>query len=417
MKQLFTLLTLLLLTFNFNAQDFDHLSPESIEDLFILENQPNSSITQVDLRSPFGLDSAYFYILPADELSQKRYFTYNDLGSTMSHSTIRLNTSNNVWENYRKLEYVRDANDIITVFTYFIADPNTLEWVADYRYDYTIDANGNRIQSVQSDWNSTTASFDDNLKWEYNFDTDNILIDRYISIWNANINDWGNFQYSTYTYDSDGKPLEEILQIWLLNTYNNNSKRVYEYDLDQNLISITYHNWDAVFLIWVNNLKVDFIYVNDILVAEYTYSWLELPSGFDWANDKLTQFSYDGNGNKTEDRYSVYNFDNEIWEGNRRWVYNYSDLETSTQTLKNTSLTCYLQNPLRTGEMINCQDLDWNKNYHLLLFNVSGKVLLEKSFQGDLEIELPSNLRNGMYFMNVLEEGRLVLKEKVVVID
>lgn len=417
MKQLFTLLTLLLIAFNFNAQDFDNLSPESIEDFFLLENQPNHSATQVDLRSPFRLDSAYFYPLPDDVLEQKRYYTYNDLGSLLSYYTLRLNTSNNVWENYRKVEYVRDANDNITQNTNFVADQNTFDWVPNYKFDYTIDANGNHIGSLLSNWNTTSSTFVNNLKWEYNLDADNILIDEYIYNWNVNNSDWDNSQYTEFTYDADGKLLEEVTQVWLLNVYNNYLKITYEYNMDNNLIRKTYLNWDPVYLIWDNLSKIEFINIDDVLVAQYGFLWAELPNGFDWANNTLTQFSHDGNGNITQALYSEYNFDNEMWEENRRWVYFYSDFDTPTKTPENTSLTCYLQNPIRTGEIINCQDLDWSKNYNLMLFDVSGKVLLEKNFRGDAKLELPSFLKSGMYFMNVMEEGKLVLKEKIVVID
>ncbi len=417
MKQLFTFLTFLFLFFNIQAQDFDNLSPKNIEELFFLENQMNSSPTQVELRNTFVVDSAHFYPLPLDELTQRRFYTYNDLGSTLSYYILRLNTSSNVWENYRKGEYVRDANDEIIVFTYFVVDPNTLEWVPDYKFDYTFDANGNRIQSLQSNWNTATSTFDQYLKWEYNFDTDNVLIDQYESIWNVNNNDWGNVQYSEYIYDSDGKLIEEIIQFWLLNTYTNNSKRIYEYDMEENLIKTTYQNWDPVFLTWVNNIKIDYIFVNDIVVAQYQYIWAELPSGFDWANQKLTQFSHDGNGNITQELFSEYNFDNEMWEEIRRWVYFFSDFDTPTETPEDTNITCYLQNPIRTGELINCQDLNQSKNYSLMLFDISGKLLLEKNFQGNIEIGLPSFFESGLYFMNMMEEGRLVLKKKLVVID
>ena len=67
--------------------------------------------------------------------------------------------------------------------------------------------------------------------------------------------------------------------------------------------------------------------------------------------------------------------------------------------------------------MINCQDLDFGKNYNLMLFDIYGKVLLEKNFKGDVTIELPSALESGMYFMNVLEEEKLVLKEKMIIVD
>jgi len=424
MKQLFTFLLFLLLTLNINAQslgifsidELDNLSPTEIEDQLFFQNRPNNSPTQVNLRTDFQLDSAYFYPLPEDVLNQKRYYSYNNLGSNLGHHTLRLNTITNVWENYRKVEDVRNADDQIITSTSFVADANTLEWVANNKFEYTLDANGNISQSIYSLWNTTTSSFDNKNRWEYTYDSDDVLITRHSYTWDAN-NDWAHTLLTNFTYDSNGNTTEQLTQIWLINIYNNYARQTYEYDSEQSLTKLTFQDWDPVYLTWINDFRFDYVIVNDVRVAEYVQDWIDPGTGFDWLSTSLVQYSHDANGNENQLLYSIYNFDNEMWEEYQRWTFFHSYLNSSTYTPGNTSLTCYLQNPIHTSEIINCQDLNLNKNYNLILFDLSGKVLLEKNFKGDIQIELPSTLESGMYFMNVLEDGKLVLKEKVVIVD
>lgn len=417
MKLLFTLLLPVLLSISTNAQFLDNHSIESIEDKFSFQKNYKNSVLQAKIRSPFILDSAYVYLLPTEQLVQKFHYSFNDLGSSLGYYILGFELSTNDWENQFKIEYERDINDqIITLFNYNV-NPNTFDWEEFLRFDYTWDANGNNIVSTYSQWNDVTSSFINNLKWEYNFDGSNLQIDSYTSIWY--MNDWTNHEYTTYTNDSDGNLSEEILQYWSSadGIYKNYLKWIYEYDTDQNLISKIYQDWDQVDSIWENTIKLDYIFENGRLTNYYNSSWVNSPSGFQWLAHYQTQYTFDSYGNNYQDFNSEYNFDNEMWEETLRFDYFYTDLETTVQTLEDISLTCHLQNPIQPGQIINCQDLDVSKNYTLILFDVSGKVLLEKSFKGDVEIVLPSFLESGMYFMNVLEDGRLVLKEKVVVID
>ena len=419
MKLLFTLLLPVLLSISTNAQFLDNHSIESIEDKFTFQKHSKILELQAEIRSPFLLDSAYAYILPTEQLVQKFYYSFNDLGSSLGYYILGFELSSNDWENQFKIEYERDINDqIITLFSYN-ANPITFDWEGDSRWDYTWDTNGNNIESIYSQWNDFTSSFVNSFKWEYNFDGNNMQIDTYTSIWDPNMNDWTNLEYTTYTNDSNGNVIEEIIQYWSSSNsiYTNYLKWIYEYDTDQNLISKIYQEWDQVDSIWENKYKLDYVFENGRLTNYYNSNWVNLPSGFQWLAHYQTQYTFDSYGNNYQDINSEYNFDNEMWEETFRYDYFYTDLETTVQTLDDTNLTCHLQNPIQTGEIINCQGLDVYTNYNLLLFDVSGKVLLKKTFQGDVEFELPYFLESGIYFMNVIENGELVLKEKVVIVD
>lgn len=426
MKQHFTLLLLLFFSLNINAQNISdytydelkNLSPEILQKLTFSKNPTPASSIQANQRTEYQLDSAYFFPLPDDVVEQKRYYNYNSLGSGIGNYTLRWNSSNNVWENYRKFDIGRDMNDQIISFTFFEANPSSLEWEVDTKVEYTLDNNGNPTQAIQLLWDEVSSSFVNTLRWEYNYNADTLIESRYSYVWDLGTSDWNNSLLTTYTYDSNKNVTEELTQIWLLNVYNNNSKRLYEYDTLQNRVRQTFQFWDEVFLVWNDNFRYNYIYVNDLFVARYTQLWADQGFGLDWVSSAVHQYSHDAAGNRTQDLYSEYNFDNEMWEENWRWEFYFSEFDpTHISTVEETTLNCIFQNPIRTGEIINCQDLTLDKKYNLIFFDLSGKILLEKNFQGDVDIELPSFLKSGVYFMNVLEEGGLVRKEKIVVID
>lgn len=120
--------------------------------------------------------------------------------------------------------------------------------------------------------------------------------------------------------------------------------------------------------------------------------------------------------NRTEETYQTYDANSDSWNDSRRWVYFFS-IYVSTENPLASSLSCLYENPIKAGQLINCQDLESNQEYQIYLFDLSGRVLLEKSFVGESEIRLPLQIEDGVYFLNVMTDGELAMREKIVIMN
>ena len=56
-----------------------------------------------------------------------------------------------------------------------------------------------------------------------------------------------------------------------------------------------------------------------------------------------------------------------------------------------------------------------NDDDQISIFDLFGRILLEKSFTREGEIQLPQQLQCGIYFMNVMNDGELAWREKIIV--
>ena len=415
MKQFFTLLALLCTTTFFAQTDLSQL-PEHVQQILDFDKQQRELISnQATIRNNFGIDSAYQYIYPSDEVNIRKYFTYNDIGLIMSSETIIFNPATNDWEYTVKSEIVRNADNLISQITNW--EYGTSDWELDSKNLFTYDAQGNQIDEIDQNWNSSSQVFVNSSRLKDTFDLDNNRLQSDLFFWQNG--DWSTTGRRLYNYDANnGLLLEEVREDFsvLNNSFTPFFKMTYAYDNNNLVNERVSESFDWNYGVWSNEQKEEFFYDNDgNLSSLYYYNWEETAATPDWVFDEFIAYTY-SDGNKVEDFHRVYDVNSDTWNDTRKWVYFFS-IATSIKTplASTATVSCLFQNPIQTGEIISCQDLESNKDYQILLFDVSGRVLLEKTFTGESKIHLPKQMQRGVYFMNIKQEGKLVLNKKIIV--
>jgi len=415
MKKLFTLFTFtLFFTLSAHAQSFSNL-PTDIADFLKNNPLPESPVKalQAELRNLFQLDSVLLYShdeFQDSTLGNVQRFTYDIKGRTTGYTAL------NIFENEIKREYTYDDNDnLLTDYTYELNDSI---WTNFSRRTNTYDAENNLILTIYEQIPFGQDTIQNKSKTSFTFNTDGNIISSILESWDEDLNEWVNDNRSFYSYDSEGKQTNETTESWnsVVGEYRLSSKLDSEYDALGQLIYELRQNYNFSDSSWINLIQESYTYdaFGNLIRATGDY-W---PSGA-WEPVYKVDRYFDVFNNLTLDRTFVLNplFNNEVLLAGSR-AYFYSELETSTNELAEVSpLSCQLQNPLSSNNAIICEDGGLNAAYQISIFDISGKIVLEKFFEGNTNFNLPSSLETGMYFMNVWSAGEIVFREKIVVTD
>ncbi len=415
MKKLFTLFTFtLFFTLSAQAQSFSNL-PTDIADFLKNNPLPESPIKalQVELRSPFQLDSVLFYShnqFQDSTLENVQLFTYDIKGRTTGYTAL------NVLGNEIKSEYTYDDND--NLLTDYIYEWNNSIWRIVSRRTNTYDAEDNLTLTIYEDIPFGQNMIQNKNKTSFTFNADGNIISSIFESWDENLNNWVNDNRSYYSYDSEGKRTNQTTENWnsVVSEFRLFSKLDLEYDALGQLIYELRQTYNFSNSIWTNTIQEFYTYDTFGNLIRLTSDYW---SSGAWEPVQKIDRYFDVFNNLTLDRTFVLNplFNNQVLlEGSK--AYFYSELETSTNELAEVSpLSCQFQNPLSSNNAIICEDGGLDATYQISIFDISGKIVLAKFFEGNTNFNLPSSLETGMYFINVWSAGEIVFREKIVVTD
>ncbi len=270
-----------------------------------------------------------------------------------------------------------------------------IAWYPIYKYYVVSRSNtGKKIQSVkQKRQNNTWTPYE---QYFYSYGYGDSLISKITQQWDSTQNKWINSKKIEYRYDSITGNLLEFIEYGWLNIWTPSSRILYAYDSVGNNTSVTYQNYDFFFG-WKNDSRWTHVYnaagkVTESINQEwnnsnsdwenrykYTYSY-DPNSGkktevfyFTWNNGgwgivKWRElFSYDSNGNLTEQKRQNYILmpppNLPIWRNESRYTHTY---------VNNKLMESVKQNWDTTGNV-------WrNERRNLFSYNTNGKQILQK---------------------------------------
>jgi hypothetical protein len=190
------------------------------------------------------------------------------------------------------------------------------------------------------------------LKITYIYNADNVSIGNDVYEINTDGTTWDLKKHTALTYNSDDLVGVEIVSNWNGTILTNNKKTEYTYNSDLSINTKTFSNWNTTSNSWeyastkqyiynsgllsqiltlnivtaINYSKRDYIYNTNILTRIERTNWDE--SSNDWETNpwKKREYSYDIDGNLTED-IEYYDFERDgVWEvGDVRYEYSYDN--------------------------------------------------------------------------------------------
>jgi hypothetical protein len=245
-------------------------------------------------------------------------------------TSINQEWNGNVWVNISKTDYVYNSDGKVTEkksFTWtgsswnnstreiFIFDTGTglllsyqselgngNGWINSFLTQFSYNGSKQLIVQVDRKWisNSWTNFSKDTLIY-----SGNNVAEFINQIWIDSLSSWQNFFKRSRTY-SGNNPVEDVFQYWKNNIWENNSKRISQYDINSNRTNFEVSFWDGN--LWKVNYQYQYQYdQSNNLISEQYQTW----NGSAWQNIYLDAYEYDSLNNQT--LYLSQEWSNNAW--------------------------------------------------------------------------------------------------------
>lgn len=403
------------------------------------------------------------------------YYHYDSYGQIDTSWYLNYNQNNNSFSSGNKSFYSYNSSNQVLQSTNQTWDTLSLGWVNSYLMQYTYLTNDQLSEQLTQIWDTSQSNWVNSQKNEYSYNTSGFATG-YISYnWNGTSSQWVPSMQAIYTNSSSGLPLQKLYQQWNPATSNwlNSSLDLYQYNTSSQVLQSTDELWNSNSSVWVNNwMQTNSYFINGIQDTMYQYYWN--PNNSDWMisyfsrNDSLGYtmeyysksidwttytyisgyrllyfynsqnqpteyqhydlnlvtnnwdlsshhlYTYDGNGNNTEELDQIYNDTTSTYENEFKVDHFYSFTTGITEKYRNNSM-CYYANPLPKGEPIQCQDLQSGKDYRVSLYSVKGQLVYSTVIHAGESLFLPQTLTEGVYLLQIFGDGQLISQGKIII--
>jgi hypothetical protein len=256
-------------------------------------------------------------------------------------------------------------------------------WIQTLKYDYTVDANGNRTQQIQAAYDTAATQWTERSKTDYAFDANNHITQIITSSFNNNTNGWTNSTKYDYSVDNNGNTIQEITASWDIRTnrWVNISKTDKTFNSADRPTTQIYYQWNTTTSAWAKLNKYEFVYDNyNHLTQSTMYAW-------NWLTGTNWEFEY------------AFYYNNYYQQGT-----------INIQYLPNNDLVKIFPNP--TTNVIQLQPHTTNTPLHFQLVDMQGRVLMEQTIYQQQVIDI-HHLAAGVYGYtihtnNQIQRGKII---------
>lgn len=337
------------------------------------------------------------------------------------------------WVNETRIAYQYNSNQQATKDLTQEWDGSA--WVNYRKISREFNGNGDRILQLTQNWNGANWVDDRRTLYEYdgNYNETRSLTQK----WDGA--EWDNlFQYLT-SYNAENLADSVLNQNWIVGAWVNFNLTINQYDAYQQLVHYEWKSWDSDNGVWINNRQFTQEFdANGNQTLRLVKRWI---SG-NWANDSQSIYEYDGDGNRihallqdwdnsswVNTDYITYEIDafgntilflNQIWNGaewenNYRVVYYFQIISAHPELPPFPGILSVYPNPSE-GPLV----MDFGKkqlqNGIIRLYHSSGKLVHTQPVpQGVTGLQLFASLPEGVYHLQLLEDGVPVGQARVVI--
>jgi len=299
MKQIFTLMAVLLISLATSAQSTFLKSTEGLK-------------LRLD-----SMENNYWDAYREQWDTTRYYYDYNTSGQMILYYSTWVDNSSGELLGDSRYEYSYNADGSMAEHLDLEWNEDADDWEKHRRVVYAYDEDGNQIGYVSNRWNETNELWT-RIDSSYNVYNDEGLLSEYTGYeWKTDR--WVIRYYSTYTYEEHGWLNEHIYRMWYedVQEWKNNIKWVYSWNAEGQMLSKFRYDQEVYEGPWLEYYKMEKIYdAENLLLTTNSVSW----KTDHWEIYQTDTMDYEGSGLLTEDR--AYQLD----EGNMRpdHIYTYS---------------------------------------------------------------------------------------------
>lgn len=350
---------------------------------------------------------------------EKTTYTYNSNGLVAEMISFDWDDDSNDWENSGKTSMEYNSNNLPVLFVGFMWDPDSSEyfkWLrariisynADNNYtetvydvwdsdnnewiegafgsgNYTYDANGLLILSIE-------VVMGDKYKTENTYDGQENLIKEVESDWDEDSARWILSYKTEYAYQAEGSGWNEVNYEWNSDNsdWDKTSKTIYTFDTDGNLVSRVDLMWNESSNDWENSVKEENVCDNN-----YSVSDLILPEDCEICDNQIHKI--------TEKKYFSWDNSTTKWDYGGSAIAYYSEHDYTAAAIFNQESVTLFPNPatefvtVKLSNGVNAAQFD--------MFDIRGQKVLSKQVENNQKITL-SELSSGIYFYNLISENK-----------
>lgn len=386
---------------------------------------------------------------------QKERYSYNkqNLIDTIFINTLYISRDSAKYSKFRVKTYTN--NLILSDIEYSLSKLDN-SWYEGRRYDYEYNDKGWLINEI------TDSSY--RLHYEYNEDS---LLTRLQDQFKTSNGNWGNFITITYQYDNNKNLIRRtdsnndgaVETLYFYDALNRRikdstttmdiwgafpqSKTIYEYDnqnrltaryyynslgycFDRNLFSyhsngqLEEYNWqnrDSLTGPWQNRTKNYDLFNSADQIIE-SYKDLVWDRQFnDWKYGRKIINQYNDFGLKSEMTQTTRgdNFQNSFPFKDSKEQWFYSEKEVIIPELPPIEENCPFLNPYLPFTTVHCENWELYTEYQLQVYSIDGRFVYNKNFIGCDGFRVEKQLNKGWYVFLVLENGKPIQKQKILV--
>ncbi len=423
------------------------------------------------------LDSAYYdvgVVLTEDfENQQRRYYRAYDEQNRPLVIDNQRQVSDNVWENWRRLEYTySDAGDLTQLITSAWQESSE-SWVPIKGRNYSYDQDGNMIGRQEVVATQMGEPPVHTRRWQYVYEGPGVQTEVLFERWEDDA--WVNVSQQLWSYNANGLTVSQLSQRWDGMAWQDARRRMWDYDSGV-VSAVTEQSFDESTSEWRNERRVGYQGNGSVLWGQSveqvwddeTQGWQNVrrelidytPSGSIekqtlqfWENDEWlnivqsqTQLVDDAvnvvtdEWNNTSAEWQLFTryqlrfnevglkiveqgwqyWSNQLstWlnaDETERWRYFWSEAIVNTEEPV-PSLDCRWPNPYQAGQTISCADLPLQGSFTLELVNSIGQVVHQQQESGGADFQIRPNLPKGWYVCRIQQNGQLLHVQPLVFI-
>jgi len=339
-------------------------------------------------------------------------YTYQTTGQMSEQITQNWNASQGNWVNSQKIDYSYDGSGFATGYITYTWNQSNSQWIQSMQAIYTNSVAGLPTQKLYQQWNSGTNAWQNSEMDTYQYNVNNQMLQTIDKLWDAPSSVWMNNWMQTNSYYSNGIQDTVFQYYWNPNT-SNWMASYYSLNDSSGYVNEYYSkSIDWTTYTYVSGYLFQYFYNSQNQTTEYQHYNLNITTG-NWDLSSHHLYTYDGNGNNTMELDQNYNDTSSSYVNTYKIDHFYS---FTTGIFKKTGLssTCYYMNPLPKGKPIQCQNLQDGKNYEINIYSTKGQQLYTSLLLKGESLFLPQNLADGVYFLQVVSNGKIIAQGKII---
>ncbi len=340
----------------------------------------------------------------AFENIEQHLYSYDVNNNLTSDTTQTWNGS--AWDNSMMHHYMYDANNNLTSDT--VKNWSGAVWVNSFQKNFMYDVHNNDTSELSQNWNG--GAWVNYQQKQSIYDVNNNLTSSKSKNWNSYF--WENSEWDSITYNGINKPLNYLVKTWNGAAWAISFQHLYSYDQFNNLSRDLMQHWTGI---WVNSSQSIIDYnSNNILSYEIDQNYDEISSIF--VNSKQITAVFCSNDICLKSYVSQYWSGGAVgsWSSNDSTEYFGCAVAAGIAVVsdKITSISIY-PNPftLQTTLSIS-KEL---KSASVKIIDVLGKEVKNIAFTGNQLIIRKDELPAGIYFMQIISEGEVIAKKKMII--